>query len=86
MENLEKVREIWKRLGKSGKHGRWLKKVIRNFGRENVNFFLKETSFIVCEKNSVPPQTRRQVPAYVRDAWRRSQQETTGIPLLFYVI
>ena len=57
--NTAKIRKIWKKKGKIRKPGRWLKKVIRNFGRENGNILGKN----VIQKSwsaknvSVPPNS-----------------------------
>ena len=58
-------RKCKQRYEKSEKHGRWLKKVIRNCVPENGNFFLKKrnSEILVCKIFSVP-QTQRQVSAY----------------------
>ena len=56
-----KVRKIWKKIGKIRTHGRWLKKVTRNFGQENGIFFLKNVilkswsgKFFPSSPNSAP--------------------------------
>jgi len=55
--------KIVRKIGKIVKS--WSKKVIRNFGRENGNFFLKNVIQKSWSAKLFPvPQTRRQVSAY----------------------
>src|SRR6218665_548996 len=62
-----KIRKILKKIGKIRKSWSMTKKkVIRHFGRENGNSFLKKTAFRNLARRNVllVPQTRRQVSAY----------------------
>jgi len=59
--NIANIGKIW------DKKGLWLKKIIRNFCRENGNFFPKNLiqKSLVRRKNFPSPQTWRQVSATV---------------------